>query len=664
MPRARVLLVDDRPENLLALGAVLAPLGHEIVEARSGTEALNELREGEFAVVLLDMRMPGLDGLQTAAAIRDRTQSRHTPIIFLSADDSPAEVATAYRHGAADFLVKPFDVGALRAKVSVFAELFLRGETLKRQEVLSARLQHERDLLSALIEGSGDGIVFCDPRGVALVFNPAAEHQRGVSRTELLSPWAANFGLMTTDGRTLALEETPLYRAVHGDKITGSWKVRRRDGSLRALTGTASPIRGEDGARVGAVMITRDETDRHHLQEQLLERTHLLELDAEVGTSLAGTAGTREALTACAHALVRHIDAAFARIWTLNEEDSVLELQASAGMYTHIDGPHGRVPVGQFKIGKIAKEKEPHLTNAVVGDPLVGDQGWAAREGMVAFAGYPLLAGDRLVGVMAAFARHPLSETTLAAMKSVASGLAQGIVRRQADETLLLSNALLERSNRELDQFAYVASHDLKAPLRGIANLSEWIEEDVGAALTDKSRQHLTLLRGRVHRMEALIEGILAYARAGRSNEKPTTVRVDLLVKEAIDLLSAPDGVVDVATSMPDVEAERVSFQLVWLNLIGNALKHARRDGAKVTVGSTDAGREWEFYVADNGPGIAAQYHERIFGMFQTLASRDKVEGTGIGLAIAKKVVEARGGRIWVESRPEQGATFRFRWPK
>ena len=141
-------------------------------------------------------------------------------------------------------------------------------------------------------------------------------------------------------------------------------------------------------------------------------------------------------LQRCAEALVEHLDGAFARIWTLNEQEDVLELRASAGLYTHLDGPHSRVPVGKYKIGLIAQERKPHLTNAVVGDPRVGDQEWARREGMVAFAGYPLVVDDRLVGVMAMFARHPLTEATLEAMASVADEIAVGIERKVAEERL------------------------------------------------------------------------------------------------------------------------------------------------------------------------------------------------------------------------------------
>ena len=259
-----------------------------------------------------------------------------------------------------------------------------------------------------------------------------------------------------------------------------------------------------------------------------------------------------------------------------------------------------------------------------------------------------------------ALARQLEAERSLSDRLAVATAAAEkALAERNA------ASKALERSNRELNQFAYVASHDLKAPLRGIANLAQWVEEDLSAAMTEKSREHIRVLLSRVRRMESLIDGILAYARAGRDAGHREEIDVGQLVQEVRELLAPPSGmfVLEVPAALPKVTAVRAPFQQVWMNLLGNAFKHARREGAKVHVDAADRGTEWEFSVADNGPGIAPQYHERVFGIFQTLASRDKMEGTGIGLATVKKLVESEGGRVWVESAG-QGATFRFTWPK
>jgi len=170
-------------------------------------------------------------------------------------------------------------------------------------------------------------------------------------------------------------------------------------------------------------------------RDELSDRTRQATLGANIGTILVQDRDLRSLLQSCAEAIVNNLDAAFARIWALNERDNVLELQASAGMYTHIDGPHGRVPVGKFKIGLIAQEKKPHLTNNVMGDPRISDPQWARREGMVAFAGHPLIVADKLIGVMALFSKAPLKEPTLMVLASIADEIALGIKRKQAEET-------------------------------------------------------------------------------------------------------------------------------------------------------------------------------------------------------------------------------------
>lgn len=176
--------------------------------------------------------------------------------------------------------------------------------------------------------------------------------------------------------------------------------------------------------------------ERHNTEAALQEQGRLAALQMEISTALTTGGTVCEILDHCARALVHHLDAAFARVWTLNEAEQMLELKASAGIYTRLDGENSRVPVGSWKVGVIGQRRKPHLTNAVIGDPLVRDQEWAAREGMVAFAGYPLLVEDRLLGVMALFARHPLTETTLEAMAAVAKAIALGLEHHQAVEAI------------------------------------------------------------------------------------------------------------------------------------------------------------------------------------------------------------------------------------
>ncbi len=236
--------------------------------------------------------------------------------------------------------------------------------------------------------------------------------------------------------------------------------------------------------------------------------------------------------------------------------------------------------------------------------------------------------------------------------------------RAEAQAALAAKNAELERINAHLDQFAYVISHDLKAPLRAIENLSKWIAEDLGDSLSHSVRQHMDLMSNRVHRMEALINGVLAYSRAGRVDNEEVDVDIGQMLADIKDSMPVPPGYqIIIHVGMPQLHTAATPLSQVFSNLISNAIKYRSRDDGKVDITVRDAGRFYEFAVTDDGPGVAAEHHERIFGIFQTLDSK-RSDSTGVGLALVKKIVESQGGTIIVESAPRAGATFRFTWPK
>jgi signal transduction histidine kinase len=223
----------------------------------------------------------------------------------------------------------------------------------------------------------------------------------------------------------------------------------------------------------------------------------------------------------------------------------------------------------------------------------------------------------------------------------------------------------LESANEELKNFAYVVSHDLKAPLRAISSLADWISTDYADKFDEEGKEHLRLLIGRVHRMDSLIEGILLYSRVGRVKEAVIAVDLNRLVGEVIGMLAPPANIkITIKNSLPTIMTEPTRIQQVFQNLLSNAIKYMDKPEGKIRIACSAEGHQWKFSVTDNGPGIKQQHFDKIFQLFQTLAPRDRVESSGVGLALVKKIVEMYGGQIWVESTVGQGTAFFFTLPR
>jgi two-component system sensor kinase FixL len=494
--RAKILLVDDRPENLLVYEVVLADLDEELVMAHSGEEALEQLESQNFAVILLDVNMPGMDGLETAKRIRGDERSARTPIIFMTAFADDFRVAEGYATGAVDYMQTPVVPEVLRAKVKVFADLFHMTEELHRQRNAEAARQ-SAERIRLILDSSLDAVVTIDEQGRVTGWNPQAATTFGWSREE-------------ATGRDLAELVIPeRYRAAH-----------RR--------GLATFLKTGEGP--------------------LLNRR--------------------------------------------------LELAA---------------------IRKDGTEIPIELT---------------------------------------------ISPLSLADCYEFSAFIRDITERKSSEEQIRHYATELERSNRELDQFASSASHDLRAPLRAIGQMASWIAEDHGKHLPDEVCRDLGLIQRRVRRMQQLLDDMLDYARAGRQNGDLTNVDCEKLVNEIVDMLAPPPGFTVCVNSLPAIVTHRAPLAQIFRNLIGNAIKHHDRAVGHIDISADEQGNQIGFTVRDDGPGIARDCHEDIFRMFTTLKPRDVLEGSGMGLAMVRKILDNRGGDIHLESAEGRGATFRFTWPR
>ena len=231
-------------------------------------------------------------------------------------------------------------------------------------------------------------------------------------------------------------------------------------------------------------------------------------------------------------------------------------------------------------------------------------------------------------------------------------------------EELSSNITLLKRSNEELDQFAHIVSHDLKAPLRGISNVVSWIEEDHSHELTPKVSEYMELIKGRVMRAENLIEGLLSYAKADKEAIEKEDIALNSLVKEVVDTLPDMHLVRLEIAELPIVHGEKLWLFQIFSNIIGNAVKHNEKPGPAVKIYYEERPDHYEFFIEDNGNGIEKHYQRRIFTIFQTLKERDSFESTGVGLAIVKKIIETKKQHINVVSAPGKGSVFSFTWSK
>lgn len=508
-----------------------------------------------------------------------------------------------------------------------------------------------RDDVELILESAGEGIYGVDTDGRTTFMNPAAIRLLGLRDEHVLGTVQHEISHHSRpDGSPYPREACPIYAAFRDGKsrrVTDEvfW---RADGTSFPVEYTSTPI-VEHGRVVGAVVMFRDVSWRREAEER--DRQLLREQVAR-----AESERQRQRL----HDLFQQAPAAIAVVVGPDHvfETANARYLALLGGRDALGKPIARafpelVGQGFFELlDEVYRSGQPYVGTEVPARVQRGAD-TSPGQGWFNFVYQPLRDDTgQVYGVMI----HAVEVTELVRARTE--------VERKAAE-LARTTRLLERSNAELDQFAYIASHDLKAPLRGISNLSTWIEEDLGEALGGETAHHMQLLRNRVQRLENLIDAVLAYSRAGRDGHASEQVDTGRLVAETVDLLAPGDRIsVEIAPDMPVLSTAPVPLRQVFQNLIHNAIRHGDDAETLVRVGWREASDAYEFWVADNGPGIAPEYQHKIWGIFQTLKSRDELEGTGIGLSLVKKIVEARGGSVRVESTEGQGATFYFTWPR
>ena len=418
------------------------------------------------------------------------------------------------------------------------------------------------------------------------------------------------------------------------------------------------------------------EVTTQDLAERMVEAeaaTQRARFAGAVGVAITSGGALRTVMQRCCEAAVTHLEAAFARVWVLEPDEQVLVLTASAGLYTHLNGPHGRVPVGQFKIGQIAAERRPHLTNGVVGDPRVSDQGWAAREGMVAFAGYPLLVGEELVGVMALFSKRELVAATFEALETASTAISVAIANTKLLESERTARLAAEAASRGKGEFLSMMSHELRTPLNAISGFAQLLEMEVRGPLSVLQHDYLNRIQRAGQHLQSIISEVLNYAQldAGRVTYEMRDVVLEPILDDAEMLVAAQaaeHGLTLVreydaswtAGGSHRVHADSEKVRQILINLLSNATKFTA-PGGRVVIGGSIAGNCIEIRVSDTGRGIAAEDLAQVFEPFvqiDRMSTAAPQQGVGLGLAISRDFARGMGGDLVATSTPGTGSTF------
>ncbi len=492
-------------------------------------------------------------------------------------------------------------------------------------EITAAKLAYEALRRSTeneqlVLKGVKDyAILMLSPEGLVSTWNEGAEKIKGYRAEEIVGGHFSKF--FTPEDIAAGLPARELQRAAEvGRSESEGWRVRK-DGSRFWAQMTLSALRDENGQLRGFAKVTRDITERMLAEEAMRDLASLLNLSHD-------------------SIIVRELDGTI-RFWNRGAEEMYgYNKQQAVGHISH-------------ELLRTVSPEGPEAIEAY----LVEHGHWEGELRHSIRDGPPILVESRWV----------VQPSLNGAPPRVMETNNDITERRQAEEKLVRYTHALERSNLELDAFAYAASHDLKAPLRVIHNTSMWIEEDLAGKLTAEMSENMNLLRSRVQRMDRLLDDLLEYSRIGRETDDSHTEAISgaVLMENIQGLISPPEGfIVDATTSLAGIEVFRMPLQQILINLISNAIKHHDKKAGRIEVSVEDLGADWRFSVKDDGPGIAPQYHEKIFKMFQTLKPRDQVEGSGMGLAMVRKHVDVAGGELKLESTVGQGSTFSFTWPK
>jgi PAS domain S-box-containing protein len=605
---ASILIVDDKTVNILALKTLLEREDREIFEAKSGKEALTLAMNKELDLIILDVQMPDMDGFEVAQYLKSNKKTKNIPIIFASAEKTERKsMMKGFDEGAVDYLFKPLDPEMTKAKVSILLKI-----QLQQKQLMEKNLSLERSAL--LINNSADIIGVVDPNTFAideinLAFSTILGYDESEAKGNSLLLFLGNEDRskikdLSHSKRDFLSFETSIYCKNRSLKWL-DWKVVLKDQKWYVNARDITDVKHVERIRNYLAAVVKQSNDAIYIYD-------------EEGRIISWNHGAEKIYG------YSEAEALKMKIWNIIPD--FLHKDAEALFNTIFAGEK----VQMLETKRVTKTGK--FVDVLFSASIIADMG----------------------------AQH----------RSVAITERDITLQKSADEQIRLLNShlsknivQLEQTNDELEAFSYSVSHDLRSPLRIVNGNAHILEEDYGDKLDDEAKNVIGKIKNNVARMNLLIEDLLTLAKIGQRGLSKNNVKMGQLVNDVINEInsSTPNNADIKIGDLPDVTGDASLLHQVWQNLISNAIKYSsKKTNPEVQIGTVSNDKGVVYFVRDNGSGFDMKYAAKLFGAFQRFHTADEFEGTGIGLAIVKRIISKHGGAIWADSKPDEGATFFF----
>ena len=653
-----ILVVDDDLDVREILHDILKTKGYRPLTVSTGEAALASLTQ-QPGVALIDVKLKESSGLDVMRKIKERAPN--IECIVLTGHASQTSAIQAVNLGAYSYIVKPYEMDQLLLTIRRAMEKHTTKKTIVEQE------HYFRSLLHNIHED----ILVIDPNYRIVDVNRPILLTTGHHREDIIGRRC--FEALHHYNMPCDDDNNPCYLQTvfeTGKPQNFHHRHPQDDEEEIWIDILLSPLRNEAGEVTHVLEAMRDLTDLMEAQEELRESERRYRLLAETAQDMIIIHDLEGQISYVNQAVVRALGLAKEEILGTTITQFIPTSELATLHQRRAQRAGGDRERLRYETEFVSREgrrtpvevvSSPMLQDHEIQNVLIVARDISERKEAEAELQRHR---ERLEEIIAE--RTGELEARVSEVERLNKAMTNLLEDLQASNRRLeRTSARLKAVNEELNDFAYVVSHDLKAPLRGITQLSNWLITDHAGDLNEDGLRMLNLLMGRAKRMHDLIEGILRYSRVGRVQERRKEIDLNALVADILDLLAPPDHIeVTVASELPTVWGEETRFRQVFQNLLSNAIKFLDKPRGRIALQSTDQGDVWRFSVTDNGPGIAAKYYDKVFQMFQTLAPRDEYESTGVGLPLVKKIVESWGGQIWLESTVGEGSTFYFTVPK